>query len=148
MINRTIDPTAVRRAFMLPANRDPSEAHEERRAMLHAGLWLGAGPNAKTARTAAELGACIATLILSENREDILPGIVSNDTGLTKIAAALSEVTQSDDAGVAEWWWHLVDATEQHLIDHPSLEAMGSGTIIGMRSVIMTLATRLTVAAQ
>lgn len=133
---------------MPPANRDPSEAHEERRAMLHAGLWLGAKPNAKTAKTAAELGACIATLILSEDRKDILPGIASNDPGLTRIAAALSEVTRSDDAGMAEWWRHLVDATEQHLIDHPSLEAMATGTITGMRSVTMTLATRLTSAAQ
>ena len=114
--------------------------------MLKEGLWLRVRPNAKTAKTAAELGACIATLILSEDRKDILPGIVDNDPGLAKIAGGLFEVTQSDDAGLAEWWWNLVDATEQHLIDHPSLEDMASGTITGTRSVTMTLATRLAAA--
>lgn len=148
MVLRTVDPAAVRKAFTPDASSRPLESHRERRRLLKAGLWVGARPKALTASTAAELGACIATLVLDAGRQDVLPGIEDGTTDLSSISGSLRAVERMDDAGMVGWWSDLVDAAEDNMIGDPSVARMSGGTVIGMRSVVGTLSSRLAAVAE
>jgi len=148
MILRTIDPEAILAAFTPGDRPDPLEAHEERRRLLRAGLWVGARPKALAARTAAELGACVATLVICAGRQDVLPGIEGQVPGLRPIAASLQSVMELDDADMARWWYNVVDAADENMIGNPSVEVMSTGTVIGMRSIAGVLASRVLAATE
>ena len=148
MILRTVDATAVRKAFTPAASSRLLEAHQERRRLLRAGLWVGARPKALTASTAAELASCIATLVLDAGRRDVLPGLGDRSPDLASISASLRTVERMDDDGMARWWSDLVDAADDNMIGDPSVARMPRGTVIGMRSVVGTLASRLAAVAE